>query len=363
MVIQGANTNITQVPIESSLLLVINTGSEYIYINNDTIVTLIRDGMEYPNAVVQAYNSVNIDGEVITLTTEDVIKLRDERQGNIVFGELNKDKWLGSKDIENWQRDFMGSGFVKKIGNITVTSGREISIPPISAFLDGIYYRNDLPSSIVIDAGDVRARKDLIILRKENNVDISYITILRGIPDLNPVPQELTQIESGIWEEAIAEITIQTNATAIAQADIKDLRILAFNKQIQQYDIGKQYWVHYLGANSEIIDPRTPLPTYGIWEKVSGAGFMRFKAEGSDEGRQTDGKQSDAIRNITGKIINNVGSSDVGCFKQINPVANYQTGGYTSYGAELDTSLVVPTSNIENRVYNEGTWELYIRIA
>lgn len=143
----------------------------------------------------------------------------------------------------------------------------------------------------------------------------------------------------------------------------------AIEKNHNELPIGSQYLVHYTGANSEIVDPKTPLPTYGVWEKISIGGFLRFKDANANENRQANGYQNDAIRNITGTISGFV--TNPHATVRITPLFTLIAGDEGMYGRDgstwrgftFDTSRVVSTSQIENRVANEGTWEFIKRIA
>lgn len=141
------------------------------------------------------------------------------------------------------------------------------------------------------------------------------------------------------------------------------------DKPDERLPIGTVIPIHYIGANSEIIDSKTPIPNYGVWEKISGGGFFRFKSDNGNEGRGADGVQGDASRKIQASFSSNFAGiilNSKGAFSLRNgtkTIISTGTSNSTYYtDLDFDTSKVVPTSNTENRVYNEGTWEFWKRM-
>lgn len=239
----GEQQDISVMPVNSQPIMVVQLGS------GDNI-ELIRWGI---NTVIEYYtastgiwnvgtvlspNSVKDEKtqEAITLAANTPIRLRDTPtvSGTLVLSTKMYDIEYNADDLQTAYQFLYGSGIVrdKLYGNIFASGGRQITIQSAMFVIDGFvgFFRN--PQTITLDVGDGSPRKDLLLLRKSQADGDVYLAIKRGIPSANPVVPTLTQNTNGIYEIALAEITVQANSTTIVQSDIKDVRETLFVRNI-----------------------------------------------------------------------------------------------------------------------------------
>ena len=239
----GEQQDISVMPVNSQPIMVVQLGS------GDNI-ELIRWGI---NTVIEYYtastgiwnvgtvlspNSVKDEKtqEAITLAANTPIRLRDTPtvSGTLVLSTKMYDIEYNADDLQTAYQFLYGSGIVrdKLYGNIFASGGRQITIQSAMFVIDGFvgFFRN--PQTITLDVGDGSPRKDLLLLRKSQADGDVYLAIKRGIPSANPVAPTLTQNTNGIYEIALAEITVQANSTTIVQSDIKDVRETLFVRNI-----------------------------------------------------------------------------------------------------------------------------------
>lgn len=102
--------------------------------------------------------------------------------------------------------------------NVTVATG--------IAFIKGYYYKNDAPIQVTIDSEGVgNDRIDLIVLRLDINNRTLLTKVIKGTPDVAaPQVPALTQdIDgAGIYEYALAEVTVRGGQSFIAVNDVKN---------------------------------------------------------------------------------------------------------------------------------------------
>lgn len=145
------------------------------------------------------------------------------------------------KEGANYDRKYNANDYSENLGAIISTGvkrgndlyvqasgGMALTIAVGRAWIDGKWYHNDAIftdfSVPTAPAGD-RGRIDRIVLRLNENIEGREIRLvyLQGEAGITPSAPVLTR-ENGIYEIAIADISVKPNVTQINQTDITDLR-------------------------------------------------------------------------------------------------------------------------------------------
>ena len=249
----GKKQDITVLPVNSQPIMVVQIGSgeniELIRLGIDTIIEYYVETTGLWNeAKVLSPSSVKDEKtqEVINLQANTPVRLKENptTSGLLVLSTKMYDIEYNAEDLQTTYQFLYGSGIVKDklYGNIIASGGRQITVSSSQFVIDGFVGFFKSPQSVIVDIGDGSVRKDLLILRKVQAEGDVYLCIKRGIPSPNPEPPKLTQNTNGIYEIALAEISVQANSQTISQGDIKDVRPTGFLSIIDMiYPVGSIY--------------------------------------------------------------------------------------------------------------------------
>ena len=249
----GITQDITVLPVNSQPIMVVQIGSgeniELIRWGIDTIIEYYVETTGLWNeAKVLSPSSVKDEKtqEVINLQANTPVRLKENptTSGLLVLSTKMYDIEYNAEDLQTTYQFLYGSGIVKDklYGNIIASGGRQITVSSAQFVIDGFVGFFKSPQSVIVDIGDGSVRKDLLILRKVQAEGDVYLCIKRGIPSPNPEPPKLTQNTNGIYEIALAEISVQANSQTISQGDIKDVRPTGFLSIIDMiYPVGSIY--------------------------------------------------------------------------------------------------------------------------
>lgn len=249
----GITQDITVLPVNSQPIMVVQIGSgENIELIRWSIDTIIEYYVEttglWNEAKVLSPSSVKDEKmqEVIKLQANTPVRLKENpiTSGLLVLSTKMYDIEYNAEDLQMTYQFLYGSGIVKDklYGNIIASGGRQITVSSSQFVIDGFVGFFKSPQSVIVDIGDGSVRKDLLILRKVQAEGDVYLCIKRGIPSPNPKPPKLTQNTNGIYEIALAEISVQANSQTISQGDIKDVRPTGFLSIIDMiYPVGSIY--------------------------------------------------------------------------------------------------------------------------
>lgn len=229
----GVKQDITVMPANSQQNMVIQIGS-----GDDASLTQIAidTAIQYYNedtgawieGTVWSYNSVKVSEEIIKLDANTQIQLlsNTSQTGILIFSTAMYNIEYDAEDLMTAYQFLYGSGVLmdKLFGEIYHGGGRQVIIESAMFVIDGYVGFFKVPQSVILDIGDTQPRKDLLVLRKVPADNDVYLTVKKGTPATSPVAPSLTRIADGIFEIALAEITVQANATVISSGDIKDVR-------------------------------------------------------------------------------------------------------------------------------------------
>lgn len=229
----GIKQDITVLPANSQQAMVIQIGS-----GDDASLTQLaidtpiqyynEDTQTWIEGTVWSYNSIKVSEEIIKLDANTQIQLlsNTSQTGLLIFSTAMYNIEYDAEDLITAYQFLYGSGIVmdKLFGEIYHGGGRQVIIESAMFIIDGYVGFFKVPQSVILDIGDTQPRKDLLILRKVPADNDVYLTVKKGTPAVSPSAPTLTRNADGIFEIALAEITVQANATVISSGDIKDVR-------------------------------------------------------------------------------------------------------------------------------------------
>ena len=300
----GITQDVTVLPVNSQPIMVVQIGSgeniELIRWGIDTIIEYYVETTGLWNeAKVLSPSSVKDEKtqEVINLQANTPVRLKENptTSGLLVLSTKMYDIEYNAEDLQTTYQFLYGSGIVKDklYGNIIASGGRQITVSSSQFVIDGFVGFFKSPQSVIVDIGDGSVRKDLLILRKVQAEGDVYLCIKRGIPSPNPEPPKLTQNTNGIYEIALAEISVQANSQTISQGDIKDVRPTGFLSIIDMiYPIGSIY----TSLNKD-FDPNNAWQGT-TWELIKSGIFLEATEDIEQVGKETEAGLPDLHANI-----------------------------------------------------------------
>ena len=249
----GITQATTVLPVNSQLIMVVQIGSgedvELIRWGIDTVIEYYTEATGLWNeAKVLSPSTVKDEKtqEVVKLSANTPVRLKENptTSGLLILSTKMYDIEYSAEDLQQTYQFLYGSGIVKDklYGNIIASGGRQITVQSSMFVIDGFVGFFKSPQSVIVDIGDGSVRKDLLVLRKVQTEGDVYLAVKRGIPSPTPEPPTLTQNTNGIYEIALAEITVQANSVSISQGDVKDVRMSGFLTIIDMvYPVGSTY--------------------------------------------------------------------------------------------------------------------------
>lgn len=137
---------------------------------------------------------------------------------------------VSESQFSKWARNFQDNGVagVPGDGNLLVTgddSGLQVRVAAGQAFVRGHYYINTSQATVTILSSGENTRIDLIVLELDPVANSITLKAVRGDEVLsNPVAPTLTQTDVGVYQLAIAKLTIPNNTSSIVNSMVTDLR-------------------------------------------------------------------------------------------------------------------------------------------
>lgn len=108
---------------------------------------------------------------------------------------------------------------------VTPGTGAALSLTVGEAWVDGFYYRNDADLMVNVPANtDPNPRINLAVLRLDPVANTVTTQIVQGTPAASPVAPALTQSDTGVWEEPVAEFTMPQSSLPQNPTSVVDRR-------------------------------------------------------------------------------------------------------------------------------------------
>lgn len=114
---------------------------------------------------------------------------------------------------------------------VTSAGGMNIKISPGGAWLSlgkykGVVFLSEQEVTLTVNrASSTLNRIDLVVIRYDNNANVTTIEVKQGTSAVTAVTPSLTQIDGGINEIAIAKIIINRGVVSLVQSNIQDTRL------------------------------------------------------------------------------------------------------------------------------------------
>ena len=314
----GITQATTVLPVNSQPVMVVQIGSgedvELIRWGIDTVIEYYTEATGIWNeAKVLSPSTVKDEKtqDVVKLSANTPVRLKETptTSGLLILSTKMYDIEYSAEDLQQTYQFLYGSGIVKDklYGNIIASGGRQITVQSSMFVIDGFVGFFKSPQSVIVDIGDGSVRKDLLVLRKVQTEGDVYLAVKRGIPSPTPEPPKLTQNTNGIYEIALAEITVQANSVSISQGDVKDVRMSGFLTIIDMvYPVGSTYIS--FDAN---FDPNNAWQGT-TWEKIKDGIFLEATQDINQVGKEIEAGLPNATfifktlgqYNMIGEIMN-----------------------------------------------------------
>ena len=133
-------------------------------------------------------------------------------------------------EFSQWARN-IGEGVVTDRQNelepTADGSGMTVFVDTGEALVRGHYYKNTASETVTIGtANPTNPRIDSVVLRLDPTANSITLAVLAGTAAVSPSAPTLTQTDTGIYEQLIANVTVPAGAVVIQLANVSDQRTL-----------------------------------------------------------------------------------------------------------------------------------------
>lgn len=107
------------------------------------------------------------------------------------------------------------------------SSGMNVKVRDGEALVRGHYYNSTGAETLSIAvANPTNPRIDSVVLRLDPTANSILLAVLTGTPGVSPSAPALTQTDSGIYEQLLANVSVAANTTVITSGNVSDERTL-----------------------------------------------------------------------------------------------------------------------------------------
>ena len=144
------------------------------------------------------------------------------------FNSKNGDRVYPASELNNFIDGLLGDGVFKNYDQalkVNASSGMYVSVPGGKAIIKGYYVANTTPLTLEVDAADVLARKDIVVVGVDTSTEVrnGNIYIVKGTPSATPVAPEPSRTATKN-ELVLAELSSPAGATSVPAENITDKR-------------------------------------------------------------------------------------------------------------------------------------------
>lgn len=130
--------------------------------------------------------------------------------------------------FSQWARN-IGEGVKSStLNELEVTadsSGMNVKVASGQAMIRGHYYQSTAQETLTITTADgSNPRIDNVVLELDPTANSILLKVVAGTPAGSPTAPTLTQTDGGIYQLKLAEVYVDTGATAIDSGDVTDTR-------------------------------------------------------------------------------------------------------------------------------------------
>lgn len=143
------------------------------------------------------------------------------------YDSLNGDRKYNAQQISSLFDGIIEDGVYANVGELFAVipgTGLQVVVKTGRAWFNHTWNLNDSLLPLTIETPDVlRPRIDSVVIEVNTNLEIreNSIKIIKGTPSTSPVPPDLKNDE-GIYQHLLANVTVDANATAIAESKIEN---------------------------------------------------------------------------------------------------------------------------------------------
>ncbi|MFD9792348.1 hypothetical protein ACFWXK_15515 [Streptomyces sp. NPDC059070] len=123
------------------------------------------------------------------------------------------------------------SGVIGRWGDsalsVSVSTAQDgaVEVAPGKALIRGVVYQTDQPVTLTLNAQtEPVPRIDLVVIELDMAARKAQARILKGQPATTPVAPGVRQIDGGVWQYPLAQVTVRRGVTAVES--IRDVRTL-----------------------------------------------------------------------------------------------------------------------------------------
>lgn len=128
-----------------------------------------------------------------------------------------------------------GSGVIIYNNNLAVSgddSGMQVRVATGRAIVRGVFYENTTQATVAIAAADAsNPRYDAVVLRLDLVANTISLKVVTGTPAASPTYPNVTQTDTGIYENLLAYVYVGAGVTSISAAVVTDARVWFRNSQ------------------------------------------------------------------------------------------------------------------------------------
>jgi hypothetical protein len=153
------------------------------------------------------------------------------------------------------------------------SSGMQVKVPAGFAIVRGHAYFSNATETIAITAAAANPRIDIVVLELNPTANTTILKMVNGTAAAVPVAPTLTQTTDGLFQLALASVTVPANATTIAAGNVTDVRTF----------LGTQFgrWTSTTRPASPVVGNSGFNVTSGQPEFWSGSAWLSFLLDSS----------------------------------------------------------------------------------
>jgi hypothetical protein len=104
------------------------------------------------------------------------------------------------------------------------SSGMVVKVPAGFAIVRGHAYFSNATESLTVTSSAANPRIDLVVLELNPTANTTILKMVDGTPAVSPVAPSLTQTTDGIFQMALATVTVPASATTISAGNVVETR-------------------------------------------------------------------------------------------------------------------------------------------
>ncbi|MEU7189126.1 hypothetical protein [Streptomyces sp. NPDC045369] len=164
--------------------------------------------------------------------------------------------------------------------SVSTSQAAAIDVAPGTAIVRGFAYKADQPVTLPLSVQTSPSpRIDLVVLELDMAAGAVRARVLKGQPAAAPVPPGVRQVQGGVWQYPLAEVTVKKGVTAVQSIrDVRTLHDAGRPPAVQETTVPAQATpgdLRYYKAASTGAEELHMYAANGGWSVVSAIGKAR----------------------------------------------------------------------------------------